>query len=95
MTSFMKDRHINVTINADYYEAAQAVFNEKGIDINTALNQFMKEVALTKDLPFLTEKEEQGVASIEQLIDRYDQAFDRMTLEGGVSLEQARKRLLG
>lgn len=61
MATIIKDRQINFMVNSTNYEIAKQVFREKGLDISTAFNQFVQEVALTHDLPFKTEVERRKI----------------------------------
>lgn len=88
-------RQINVKVNRDYYEAAKLVFKDKGLDVTTAFNQFIREVAIKQALPFKTEKEQKIDRLIEEMTTKIDMALDRIDSGEGISLDEARRKLIG
>lgn len=95
MGTITKDKQINFKVNSVNLEAAKQVFKEKGLDVTTAFNQFIQEVALTRDLPFKTEEEklrEQQIRKLQQEVSLSYQAFR----DGkGMTLAEARKAVSG
>lgn len=93
MSPIIKDRQVNVKVNSANFEEAKKVFKENGLDISSAFNQFIQEVAITHALPFKTEEEKRRDCMIEQLSQKFDENLDQMESGGGISLDDARRRL--
>lgn len=51
MPTIIKDKQINFKVNSEYFEMAKEVFQENGLDITSAFNEFVQEVAITKHYP--------------------------------------------
>lgn len=93
MDTTIKDKQINVKVNSHSYEDAEKVFQSLGLDTTAVINQLIKYVAVKKELPFKSEEEELREELIEQLSQRFDSNLDEMEKEGGIGLEEARRRL--
>lgn len=91
MATIIKDRQINFMVNSKNYETAKIVFKEKGLDISSAFNEFIKEVAITHDLPFKTSKEKEREHLITQLQDEISLSYEMIQSGKGLTLEEAKK----
>lgn len=94
MTIIVKDRQINFMVNSENYEKAKKVFKGKGLDISTAFNEFVKEVAVTQDLPFKTSEEQERDRLIFNLQNEISSSYQKLREDKGLTLEDARKAIL-
>lgn len=90
----LKERQINVKVDSENYDIAKKVFKDKGLNITSAFNLFIEEVANKQDLPFKTVEEKKREKLIEDLSDIFNTNLQKMKSEGGISLDEARSRLV-
>ncbi len=57
----------NAKVDKDVKEKAEAIFNELGLDMNTAINIFLKKVINENGIPFDFESEEFNETTIEAI----------------------------
>lgn len=91
MSTIVKDRQVNFKVNSANYETAKQVFKEKGLDVSTAFNQFIQEVALTHDLPFKTQEEIEREILIQKLQKEVSTSYELLRKEKGLTVSEARK----
>ncbi|MEW4354618.1 hypothetical protein AB1I63_07000 [Streptococcus pneumoniae] len=85
-----RDKRVGFTTNKDYFEKAKAVAKANGMTISSAMDRFVKQVAITGKMELLDEKEilfQQLQGEIRQAIDDYESSVNTF------SAEEVRKRL--
>lgn len=95
METITRDKQINFKVNSEYFERAKSVFKENGLDITSAFNEFVQEVATTRQLPFKTLEEKQREKLVSQLQDEVSASYADLKSGKGLTIEEARKALLG
>ncbi|HFI0265626.1 TPA: toxin-antitoxin system antitoxin subunit [Streptococcus suis] len=95
MPTIIKDKQINFKVNSEYFEMAKEVFQENGLDITSAFNEFVQEVAITKTLPFKTIEEKEREKLVSRLQEEISASYEELKASKGVSIEDARKAVLG
>lgn len=84
------DKRVGFTTNTKHFEKAKAVAKANGLTISSAMDMFVKQVAITRKMKLLNEKE----ILFLQLQSEIKQAFDDYS--NGVntySVDEVRKRL--
>lgn len=95
MATIIRDKQINFKVNAEYFEMAKEVFQENGLDITSAFNEFVQEVAITKTLPFKTFEEKEREKLISHLQEEVSASYGELKAGKGLTIEDARKAVLG
>ena len=95
MPTVIRDKQINFKVNSEYFELAKVVFQENGLDITSAFNEFVQEVAISKTLPFKTVEEKEREKLIARLQEEVSTSYEALTADKGLSVEEARKAVLG
>ena len=95
MPTVIRDKQINFKVNSEYFELAKVVFQENGLDITSAFNEFVQEVAISKTLPFKTVEEREREKLIARLQEEVSTSYEALKADKGLSVEEARKAVLG
>lgn len=95
MATTIRDKQINFKVNSEYFELAKEVFQENGLDITSAFNEFVQEVAITKEMPFKTIAEKERERLIAQLQEEVSASYADLQAGKGLTAEEARKAVLG
>ncbi|MGQ7374094.1 type II toxin-antitoxin system RelB/ParD family antitoxin [Streptococcus suis] len=95
MATIIRDKQINFKVNAEYFEMAKEVFQENRLDITSAFNEFVQEVAITKTLPFKTIEEKERKKLISCLQEEVSASYEKLKAGKGLTIEDARKAVLG
>jgi len=95
MPTVIRDKQINFKVNSEYFELAKVVFQENGLDITSAFNEFVQEVAISKTLPFKTVEEKEREKLIARLQEEVSTSYEALRADKGLSVEEARKAVLG
>ena len=95
MPTVIRDKQINFKVNSEYFELAKVVFQENGLDITSAFNEFVQEVAISKTLPFKTVEEKEREKLIARLQEEVSTSYEALKADKGLSVEEARKAVLG
>lgn len=88
--SVPQDKRVGFTTNTEYFEKAKAVAKANGLTISSTMDMFVKQVAITRKMKLLDEKE----ILFLQLQSEVKQAFDDYS--NGVntySVDEVRERL--
>lgn len=75
MTTLMRDRQYNFRVNADMLNQAKEILEEKHMSLPDALNLFVEQVVVTKDLPIKTPEQVQAEAFLNELISELDEGY--------------------
>ncbi len=75
MTTLMRDRQYNFRVNADMLNQAKEILEEKHISLPDALNLFVEQVVVTKDLPIKTPEQVQAESFLSELISELDEGY--------------------
>lgn len=77
MTTDTKDKvRINVNVNRDDKEQAAKLFNDMGLNLNTAINMFIKQSISEQGLPFQPRVETELDRAIKDVKDGNTTTFD-------------------
>lgn len=95
MATIIRDKQINFKVNSEYFEMAKEVFQENGLDITSAFNEFVQEVAITKTLPFKTIEEKEREKLISRLQEEVSASYEELKADKGLAIENAQKAVLG
>lgn len=75
MTTLMRDRQYNFRVNAGMLKQAKEILEEKHISLPDALNLFVEQVVVTKDLPIKTPEQVQAESFLNELISELDEGY--------------------
>ncbi|WP_303972044.1 type II toxin-antitoxin system RelB/DinJ family antitoxin [Streptococcus merionis] len=75
MTTLMRDRQYNFRVNADILNQAKEILEEKQMSLPDALNLFVEQVVITKDLPIKTPEQVQAESFLNELISELDEGY--------------------
>ena len=70
------------------------MFKEHNLDITSAFNQFIQEVAVTQKMPFKTIEEKQREELIIKLQNEVSASYIDLKNNKGLSIDEARKAIL-
>ena len=91
---FEKNTQVNFKTNEQLLEKAKKVFAENDLDLTAAFNLFVETVAEKNRLPFPTKEEQKR----DQLMAEFQKQVEKNVADlkqgKGVSLDEARRRLL-
>lgn len=75
MATLMRDRQYNFRVNADMLNQAKEILEKKHMSLPDALNLFVEQVVVTKDLPIKTPEQVQAEAFLNELISELDEGY--------------------
>lgn len=75
MTTVMRDRQYNFRVNADMLNQAKEILEKKQMSLPDALNLFVEQVVITKDLPIKTPEQVQAESFLNELISELDEGY--------------------
>ena len=75
MTTLMRDRQYNFRVNADMLNQAKEILEENHMSLPDALNLFVEQVVVTKDLPIKKPEQVQAEAFLNELISELDEGY--------------------
>ncbi|MDR2834122.1 MAG: toxin-antitoxin system antitoxin subunit [Streptococcaceae bacterium] len=95
MATLERNTQYNFRTNADLLARAKDVFSNENLDMTAGLNLYLEFVATKGKLPFLSDERAEREILIAGLQKRVSQNLSDLENGEGISLDNARKQLLG
>jgi addiction module RelB/DinJ family antitoxin len=95
MKNILKDAQVNFKTNSRNLENAKSVFEKNGLTLTDAMNLFVDFVSTKNELPFQTPEEIEREKLIKEFQMQVEKNMNDIKNGKGISLDAARKRILG